>query len=315
MEYQLKRVGGALLEPIKSHSWESRAVFNPGTVRVGDAVHMLYRAVEGANFSTIGYARLDSAGNVLERRDQPVICREWDVEKQGVEDPRIVPFDGSNYIFYTAFDGAHPERDANTRVMMAETKDFCSFSKLGVVGPPGMQDKDAFIFPETADGKVVYMHRIVPHIQIALFDSIEHFRHPEPGYWQEHLDHLEKYTVMAREFDWETKKIGAGPPPILTDAGWLLIYHGVDAKHVYRAGAALLDAKNPHKVIARLPYPIFQPEREYELFGDVNNVVFPEGLALFDDELQVFYGGADKVVAMAAGSISGLIDALWQHKK
>ena len=148
MEYQLKRVGGALLEPIKSHSWESRAVFNPGTVRVGDAVHMLYRAVEGANFSTIGYARLDSAGNVLERRDQPVICREWDVEKQGVEDPRIVPFDGSNYIFYTAYDGAHPERDANTRVMMAETKDFCSFSKLGVVGPPGIQDKDAFIFPE-----------------------------------------------------------------------------------------------------------------------------------------------------------------------
>ncbi len=314
-QFQLQRTGGPLLRPQPEHAWESGAVFNPATLREGEQVHMLYRAVEGNNFSTIGYARLNRCGEVLERWDQPVITREWEIERQGVEDPRIVPFGGTHYIFYTAYDGADPANSANTRVMVAVTDNFKDYQKLGVVGPPGEQDKDAFIFPEPVNGKVVYMHRILPHIQVALFDSVEHLLQPEASFWERHVARLERFTVMGRMFPWEAKKIGAGPPPILTDAGWLLIYHGVDEQHVYRAGAALLDASDPYKVIARLPYPILAPERDYERIGDVPNVVFPEGLALFDDELQVFYGGADKVVAMATGSLKELIEALWKHKK
>lgn len=312
-DFKPKRMGGAVLEPIPEHIWESGAVLNPGVIREGDVVHMLYRAVEGDNFSTIGYAKLDLDGKVLERWDKPVILRELAIEKHGCEDPRIVKLNGRYLIFYSAFDGQFPERGENVRVVLAETTDFQTYNKIGMVGPD-IQDKDAMIFPETIEGKVAYLHRIVPNIQLAMFDDLEHLIRPELDYWQNHLKDLEKYTVMCRQFEWEAKKIGVGPPPLKTDAGWLLIYHGVDKDHVYRAGAALLDEKNPFKVIARLPYPILEPETDYEKYGDVDMVVFPEGIVQLNDELQIYYGAADKVIGLATGSLSHLIEELWKNR-
>jgi len=312
-EFKLKRMGGPVLKPIPEHSWESGAVFNPGVVKQSDIVHMLYRAVEGDNFSTIGYAKLDLAGEVLERWDKPVILRELDIEKHGCEDPRIVLFDKSYFIFYTAYDGYNPLEGKNARVIMAKTIDFKAYKKIGMVGPD-FQDKDAMIFPEKINGKVGYLHRIEPNIQLALFEDLGHFVKPEPDYWSNHLKDLDKYTVMRREFEWESIKIGAGPPPFKTEAGWLLLYHGVDKQFVYRAGSALLDEKNPFKVIARLPYPILEPELKYERIGDVDMVVFPEGIVQFGDELQIYYGGADKVIGLATGKLSHLIDELWKNR-
>jgi len=115
---------------------------------------------------------------------------------------------------------------------------------------------------------------------------------------------------MKPEEDWEAKKIGAGPPPIETEKGWLLIYHGVDENEVYRAGAALLDLKEPWKVIARLPEPILEPEKHYEKVGDVPNVVFPEGAVLIGDELIVFYGAADKYCCAASINIDELLNEM-----
>ncbi|RMH96378.1 MAG: glycosidase, partial [Calditrichaeota bacterium] len=295
------------------HPWESQAVFNPGAVREEDVVHLLYRAVEGENLSTIGYARLDLDGRVLERRPEPVIQREWDIEKQGCEDPRIVPFEGRYLIFYMAYDGVDPDKGENARIVMSETEDFTTFRKIARVGPD-VQDKDAMIFPERFDGKIAFIHRIAPNIQIALFDDLEHLVEPEADYWPCHLHRLDQYTVLAREYDWEAIKIGAGPPPLRTEAGWLLIYHGVDRHRTYRAGAALLHENDPYRVIARLPYPILEPEREYEQVGDVNMVVFPEGVVEVNGELLVYYGGADKVVCLAAGNLKHLIEELWKHR-
>ncbi len=312
-EFKLERIGGPVLEPIPEHSWESGAVFNPGVIREGDVVHMLYRAVEGENYSTIGYAKLDLDGKVMERSNKPVIRPELNIEKHGCEDPRIVKFNNRYLIFYSAFDGQFPERAENVRVVLAETTDFQVYQKIGMVGPD-IQDKDAMIFSEMINGKITYLHRIVPNIQLAMFDDLEHFMKPEPDYWTNHMKDLDKYTVMCRQFEWEAKKIGAGPPPIRTEAGWLLIYHGVDKDHVYRAGAALLDEKNPYKVIARLPYTILEPETDYERFGDVDMVVFPEGIVQIDDELQIYYGAGDKVIGLARGSLSHLIEELWKNR-
>lgn len=312
-EFKLKRVNGPLLEAKPSNPWELRAVFNPGIVREGEIIHMLYRAVQGMNFSTIGYAKLDIDGNILQRLDQPVIIREFEYEKQGCEDPRIVFFNDTYQIFYTGFDGENIKMSANARIMMAQTTDFSHYRKIGMVGP-NFQDKDAMIFPEKIENKVVFIHRIVPNIQIAMFDNLEHFIQPENEYWPNYLKDLDKHTLMYREFKWEESKIGAGPPPLRTDAGWLLIYHGVDAQMVYRAGAALIDEKNPYRVIARLPYPILEPQTDYEKFGDVNMVVFPEGLVQIENEILVYYGAADKVIALAIGKLPQLIEALWKHK-
>jgi len=300
---KLERVKDVILAPIAAHPWESRAVLNPGTIKEGDIIHTLYRAVEGENFSTIGYAKLDRNGKVLERRPDPAIKREFDQEKQGCEDARIVKFDDTYYIFYTAYNGA------TVRVAAASTTDFLSFKKHGVI-IPDVNNKDAMIFPEPIDGKVVLIHRVEPNIQFAYFDSIEQMLSGDEKYWKDYLKRIDDFTVMRPEFDWEYSKIGAGAPPIKTERGWLLIYHGVDKNLVYRAGAALLDLAEPTKVIGRLPYPILEPERTYELKGDVPNVVFPEGTALFDNELLVFYGGADKVIALATVNINKLLDAL-----
>lgn len=310
---KLKRTNGAILEPIPDHPWESQAVFNPATVRDGTIIHMLYRAVKGKNYSTIGYAELNPEGEILKRCAQPVIAPELEIERQGCEDPRIVHLDNQYYIFYTAFDGKNLTKNENTRVMLAATTDFQKYKKIGMVGPD-VQDKDAMIFPESLDNKIYYLHRIHPNIQLAIFECMEELIHPGENYWQEHLKNLDKYTLLHPEFEWEALKVGAGPPPLQTDAGWLLIYHGVDKQRVYRAGAVLLDEKDPKKVIARLPYPILEPERKYERIGDVNMVVFPEGLVQIDDDLLIFYGAADKVVGLATCRLSELIEELWLNR-
>ena len=300
---QLKRIEGALLAPIESHPWESQAVLNPGTIRDGDIVHMLYRAVEGDNYSAIGYAKLDRDGKILERNPEPVIARTETWESRGCEDPRIVKFEGTYYIFYSAYDGTE------VRVCAASTRDFKKYTKHGII-IPDVWNKDALIFPERINGKIVLIHRIEPDIQFAYFDSMEELLKPAPGFWKNYIKNLDQYVVMEPEFWWEESKLGAGPPPIKTDKGWLLIYHGVDAKKVYRGGAALLDLNDPTKVLAKFPEPILEPIRKYELEGDVPNVVFPEGIAVFADQLIVYYAGGDKVLAMAECSLSEIVTAL-----
>jgi len=305
---KLQRVERPILESILEHAWESRAVLNPGTVREGDYVHMLYRAVEGDNFSTLGYAKLDSEGNVIERHKEPVIKRTENFESHGCEDPRIIEFDRKYYIFYSAFDGKE------VRICAASTEDFKQYKKYGVI-LPDTWDKDAMIFPELVGNKIIFIHRIEPNIQFAYFDNIEQLLFPDNGYWKKYMPDLEKFTVLKPEFDWEKRKVGAGPPPIKTDHGWLFIYHGVDDNLVYRAGVALLDLEFPDKVIARYPYPILEPERDYEQKGDVPNVVFPEGTAIFDNKLYVYYGGADKVISLATIDLTELLDGLEKYKK
>jgi len=170
------------------------------------------------------------------------------------------------------------------------------------------------IFPQTINGYIAFLHRIQPNIQIAYFEDIEHLLHPEPDYWERHMRELGKHNILSPKYTWERKKIGAGPPPVLTEAGWLLIYHGVDDDSVYRVGAALLDEKNPYRVIARFPSPILEPVRDYEQFGDVNMVVFPEGVVQDGDQLQIYYGCADKVIGLAVCSLKDILTELWKYK-
>jgi predicted GH43/DUF377 family glycosyl hydrolase len=119
---------------------------------------------------------------------------------------------------------------------------------------------------------------------------------------------------MDPQFDHESSYIGSGCPPIETEHGWILIYHGVqdtDKGLVYSAcAAALLDLDDPRKEIARLSYPLFSPEYKWELIGDVNNVVFPTGTALFGDTLFIYYGAADSHIAVASLSMAALVAEL-----
>lgn len=312
---QVERLG-VLLKPEN----KAEAKFNAGMVRCRDTVHMLYRYAVAEDYkdgksivysaNKIYYARLDTNGRLIrDYSDKAFIEAESEAEKMGCEDPRIVEFEGWYYIFYSAFDGE------TCRVGVARTSDFTSVEKLGVI-PTVQWDKDAFIFPERIDGKIVYMHRIEPDIEMDTFSELEDMFSED--YWREYENKIHEKVVLSGAEPWENLKIGGSVPPIKTEIGWLLIYHGVADDRdpfCYRAGAALLDLNNPSRVISRLPFPLLEPEKEYECVGDVNNVVFPQGAFIENEWLYISYGAADKYVAMARVKYGELLEELKKYIK
>jgi predicted GH43/DUF377 family glycosyl hydrolase len=171
-------------------------------------------------------------------------------------------------------------------------------------------DKNVVFFPRKIGGKLVFLHRIRPGIQIV---SINSLRDLTKKFWDDYFLNLEEHIVLDPVHGHESSYVGSGCPPIETEHGWLLIYHGVEhcgKDHVYSACAALLDLRDPGKVIARLPYALFSPQYEWEINGEVNNVVFPTGTALFGNTLFIYYGAADTQIACASVSFSGLVAEL-----
>jgi beta-1,4-mannooligosaccharide/beta-1,4-mannosyl-N-acetylglucosamine phosphorylase len=109
---------------------------------------------------------------------------------------------------------------------------------------------------------------------------------------------------------WQATKVGAGPVPIETDAGWLVLYHGVLTScngFVYSIGAALLDIDEPWRVLARSSDYLLAPQVGYERVGDVPNVVFPCAALVEDDHVTIYYGAADTVVCVAHAYLSELL--------
>jgi predicted GH43/DUF377 family glycosyl hydrolase len=317
-----------VLEPMPDIPWADGAVFNPAAWYDGTTVHLLFRAVPAGyrkirlehaadgepdvgfdNYTSyIGYAS-STDGLVFNVRPAPFIMPDSPFDRFGAEDPRISRVDGRYFVTYTALESDAFSPDAVVRVALASTTDFKRVEKHGVVGPQE-RDKDAVIFPATFGGRVAMLHRIVPDIQLIYFDDVEQLCRPPDGMWDRHLADLGRHVIMRPEQEWEEKKIGAGPTPIRTEAGWLLIYHGVDRHHVYRAGMALLDLDDPSRVLARTVQPVLEPEAEFERLGDVNSVVFPEGAVVMDGTLHVYYGAADRVVGHASAPLANILEAL-----
>lgn len=324
-----ERHNGPVLQPRDDIPWASGAVFNPGVWYDDGTVHLAFRAVPGGYktvmvveegdteprrgfldyISYIGYAK-SRDGRRFEWASEPLISPGESFDMYGAEDPRISKLDSKFLITYTAL--SHPAfggPEDGVRIGLASTEDFRSVERYGVIGP-SVRDKDAVIFPKTFGGRIAMLHRIFPNIQVAWFESIEELIHPPADYWSRYLSRIDDFIVMQPEQPWEEKKIGMGPTPIETSEGWLLIYHGVDQDHVYRMGLALADLDDPTRIIARTRNPVFEPETDYELFGDVNNVVFPEGAVVIDGVLHVYYGAADKVIGLATAQLSDVLATL-----
>lgn len=329
-----------------SMEFENQAVLNPAIIRDGDNVHIYYRAVQKGNYSTIGYCRLDGPLNIAERWNRPIINREFYYETQGVEDPRIVKIEDLYYMTYTGYDGI------NARGALAVSKDLLNFEKKGIIVPSisyaefvnltqnaqnvsenyfnnddfyergehqsteiKLWDKNVAFFPRKINGDFVFMHRIRPGIQVVSIKDLASLTMP---FWEEYFANFQDNIVIDPVYPHESCYIGCGCPPIETEYGWLLIYHGVEKKHrglVYSACAALLDLNDPTIELARLPYPLFKPEHEWEIHGDVDFVVFPTGTALFGDTLFIYYGAADSHIACASLNLSALLTELLMYHK
>jgi predicted GH43/DUF377 family glycosyl hydrolase len=328
---------------LKKTEWgfENEGVLNPAVIREGDWVHLFYRAVSKGNYSSIGYCKLKGPFTVEERLNKPLLFPQFDYESHGMEDPRIVKIEDLYYITYTAYDGV------NALGALAVSKDLQHFDKLGVIVPKItydefsrlteadntnekylryngnkgilenngekilIWDKNVIFFPRRIDGKLYFLHRIKPDVQIIV--AINKLEELTIEFWRNYFIHLDDCIVLTPRYAHEINYIGGGCPPVETKYGWLIIYHGVHDTikgFVYSACAALLDLQNPQKEIARLPYPLFKPELEWELSGEVNNVCFPTGTALFGDTLYIYYGAADEQIACASVSLSALLQEL-----
>ena len=305
-----------IISPIAEHAWESKATFNPAAIYEDGKVHILYRAMSEDNTSVVGYASSSDGVDISERLAEPIYVPREDFEAKivpggnsGCEDPRISKIGDMLYMCYTAFDGKGPPRVALSSIAMA---DFLAkrwrWSKPVLISPPGLDDKDAAIFPKKIDGKYWFLHRLGSDIWIDAVSDLD-------------FDGKTKFLggkilMRPRDTAWDSRRIGISGPPIETKEGWLLLYHGISKRtgH-YNVRAALLDSKSPDNILYRTHDTLLEPKMLYEKDGIVPNVVFPCGAAVVRDQLFVYYGGADKVTGVASIGLKALVSGLVKESK
>lgn len=322
---------GVILRQTKN-DFENDGVLNPAVIKEGDTIHLFYRAVRTGNYSSIGHCELNGPLSVSRRDNVPFLSPAFAYEQHGMEDPRIVKIENTYYLTYVAFNGD------NALGALATSTDLWHFERQGIIvpetsyadfdrftkdkaelnekylrynrGADTLADKDVVFFPRRINGKLTFLHRIKPDMQIV---AVENLNDLTEAFWDDYFQHFDKQIFLAPQYPHEVSYVGSGCPPLETEHGWLVIYHGVKDTvkgYEYCCCAALFDLDDPRKEIARLPYPLFKPDLDYELDGDVDDVCFPTGTALYGDVLYIYYGAADELIACASVSLSGLVNEL-----
>jgi beta-1,2-mannobiose phosphorylase / 1,2-beta-oligomannan phosphorylase len=316
-----------ILSPRPHKSWDSRAAFNSAAIYDDGKVHFLYRALGDKDLSVLGYATSKDGITIDERSDEPIYIPREPFETPGgnafatfadhfvsgggyggVEDPRITRVDDRLYLTYVAFDGANPPRAAMSSIHIDDfrNKNWNKWDKAKLISAPGMVNKSAVIFPKKVNGKYAVLHRVYPNILVDFLDDLKF-----DDYLKGH------HFIPPRRKFWDSKKVGAGAPPMETEDGWLLIYQSVGYQDPsrYKIGAMMLDRDNPSKVLYRTHQPIIEPDQHYENNGFKRGVVYPCGAVIMNDRLNVYYGGADSVVCGASADLSKFLSNMKQNRE
>lgn len=321
-----------IITPDSCHQWESKATFNPAAILSQDKVHLLYRAIGDDDISTLGYASSEDGSHIDERLSYPAYVQSkkglnlknntasWPMSpinyisgggwNGGCEDPRLTLVNDEVYLIYTAFDGWGSLRIALTHITL---KDFLkkewNWKEPIMISPPGEIHKNWVLFPEKINGKYAILHSICPEILIDYFNDL---RFDGQTYIKSYYE-----STKSRQNSWDNLIRGAGPPPIKTKQGWLLIYHAMDKNdpNKYKLGAMLLDLENPTKILYRTDCPILEPDEWYENEGWKAGVSYCCGAVAKDGILYAYYGGADTVTCVASADLENFLQALMSKKK
>jgi predicted GH43/DUF377 family glycosyl hydrolase len=346
-QFQQLLLSPADVEPSRE-DLEVVGVFNPGAIAAGGEVVLLVRVAERPRERRLGFTAsprwVPGAGltidwlpdDAIQVLDPRVVKRKADglvrltfishlrvvrcgdgrlvkavaedaflpsseLEEFGVEDPRITAFGDRYYFTYVAV-SRHGAATA-----LASTTDFHRYDRHGVIFCP--ENKDVVLFPELIDEQYVALHRpnaATPFCRPEMWVA----RSPDLIHWGRHQ------CLHGGGAEWETGRVGAGPPPVRVPKGWLEIYHGnrqptrPGEVGMYSTGLLLLDSENPAKILRRTVASVFEPTAEFERDGFVPDVVFPTGIVETVNSYLVYYGAADCCTAVVAFSKDEVLSAL-----
>ena len=317
-----------ILRASHNNDWEVQGTFNPTVFQdENNVIHMFYRAIGRDGISRVGYAESHDGISISKRLPYPVFepspgLGMPDAKKTkepvgynpayytsgggwgGSEDPRVVKIDDHIYMTYVAFEGWNSIRIGLTAIKVEDfKKGNWKWRRPLIISPPDEINKNWLIFPEKINGKYAILHSIAPEVGVEYVDDLENVgvissgrpQGPQPG----------------REDSWDDKIRGAGPIPVKTSLGWLVLYHAQNRKepHKYKLGAMILDINDPTKILYRSAHPILSPDMHYENDGKPG-VIYASGAAIRGEDLYVYYGGGDKVICVATTPLQKFLDYL-----
>jgi predicted GH43/DUF377 family glycosyl hydrolase len=332
---QIKRCSANPIVTPGLYDWRAVSTFNPGAI-FHDGRFLLYeRAAGGLKPFQTSIGLMESTDGVSFKHvtDKPVFTGEMLGYPGGsVEDARVVHLDDKFYMCYAlqpyAFDcwptgtgvpdyfpDHYPEWKQNnipgmmTQSGIAVSDDGVTFEQLCYTTPREIDDRDNALFPEKIGGRYALLRRPMEYVG-------PEYGTDRPGIWLSYSDDLLTWSdpvlvAVAENEAWEGTKIGAAATPLRTDAGWLVLYHGVDEQSIYRVGALMLDIDDPSKVVGRTKNWIMEPETYYEKSGLViPNVIFPTANLIVDNDLWMYYGCCDTCIGLATVPIQQVLDVL-----
>jgi len=300
------------MRPNPRNHWESGYLYNPSAIVIDDKIWLLYRAQNRNKTSSIGLA-WSSDGYNFDRHNQPVIFPTEPYEEiGGCEDPRVIRVNGTFYLTYTGYD------NTTARLCLATSEDLLNWKKYGPI-LPNVSD----VVYDWQNPTTPLVHRQGWSKSGAILDE----RQPDGSY---HMHFGESFLYFANSTDlihwyatrkvpyapklaiWEQGLMESASPPVKTrDGKWLKFYNGVATGLAgykpgqYSTGQMLIDPINlPYgPPLARLETPILQPTSVEEVEGQVNNVVFSEGLVQFHGQWFLYFGEGDAFLGVATAPI------------
>jgi len=319
-----KYAGNPILSPNPENNWESAFLYNPTAIVLNETIFLLYRAQNASKTSSIGLA-WSTDGYNFTRLNQPIIYATEDYETiGGTEDPRIVRVNGTFHVTYTAYN------NESAQLCMASSTDLLNWNKSGILFP-GWTDV-AYSDIDVPMPRV--NHSKSGAIVNEPIDGVYHMYFGDSSFYHATSPDLSNWTALPAEeyfaaplMPWENRLIEPGPAPIKTrDGRWILIYNGMTTgrigypKDQYSVGQMLIDPSGSFRPtlnvsdgmyqpalrdgpIARIENPLLVPEASSEQEGQVNQVVFAEGLVQFKGKWFLYFGQADSTLGVATADV------------
>lgn len=301
---------------IVSPAGDLGATFNPAAAKLDDGRYVLlvrsvpagYEKIGPVNSFTGNYTShislwdAQAPAGPFKLLDEKAIAPDQPFDRYGAEDPRITKVGDTYYIFYTSIAKPLDQPDAGDgiRIAMASTKDFKAFEKHGTIGPD-RRCKAGLVFESVGNLFFMWKDEQV-HERTMLTPLPKNFDIKDTKAWESFWEgrDIEKDLLLGAGGKHEGLGVEPGAPPIEIEEGLLLAYSSISSDFNWTISLLLLDKNDPTKILAKSDKPMLRPEMDYELKGDVNNVVFPCGAVIDDGRLYVYYGGADKICAVAS---------------